>query len=118
VLDGLHTNIEEPDGAAAVGQSRVAAVNFQAADSNRLPPGRGSIDLGFHFRALESIRYRGPMGVELVLTVHGTPPFSAAAVGGKVRAADYERPVEEALNSFEANSQADLGWSRQGTDLR
>jgi D-psicose/D-tagatose/L-ribulose 3-epimerase len=64
VLDLFHMNIEEADWPAAIRTAGSRLVDLHVADSNREPPGRGSIDWPLLARELESIGYDGCLTVE------------------------------------------------------
>jgi D-psicose/D-tagatose/L-ribulose 3-epimerase len=66
VLDLFHMNIEEADWRAAIRNAGPRLVDLHVADSNREPPGRGSIDWLMLARELDSIDYGGCLTVEFV----------------------------------------------------
>ena len=66
VLDVFHMNIEEADWSTSIRSAGRRLVDFHVADSNREPPGRGSVDWQLVVRELDSIGYNGCLTVEFV----------------------------------------------------
>lgn len=64
MADFFHMQIEEVDLAAAIRAGGDRIVHVHAADSNRLPPGRGHLDFRPGFAALKEIGYDGFLGIE------------------------------------------------------
>jgi len=68
MADFFHMNIEEPDIAASIRAAKAHLAYIHVADSIRLQPGTGHIDLRPGFRALKDIGYDGWLGLECGLT--------------------------------------------------
>jgi D-psicose/D-tagatose/L-ribulose 3-epimerase len=66
VLDLFHMNIEEADWIDAIRAAGPRLVDLHAADNNRRPPGKGSLDWPRVFRELAAIHYGGCITVEFV----------------------------------------------------
>jgi sugar phosphate isomerase/epimerase len=66
--DVFHMNIEEADLGAALERAGDALGYVHLADSQRLEPGRGHLDFGPVFQALERIGYRGYASLECSLS--------------------------------------------------
>jgi len=77
VLDAFHINIEEADPLVAIKETGPYLVDFQVADNNRFPPGRGAIDWDKLVGALREAGYDKYLTSEFVMPVDRTP---AAAV--------------------------------------
>lgn len=75
-LDTFHMNIEEADPAQAIRTAGSLLGYFHAADSNRLPPGRGHIDFVGLFSALREVRYSGTISLECIPLP--SPPLAGA----------------------------------------
>jgi sugar phosphate isomerase/epimerase len=64
MADLFHMGIEEADLGAAIRGAGGRVVHVHLADSNRLQPGRGHLDLRAPFAALKEIGYDGWFGIE------------------------------------------------------
>jgi sugar phosphate isomerase/epimerase len=76
MADFFHMNIEEADIPSSIRAVGRQIVYVHVADSNRLQPGRGHLDLGAGLAALKEIGYDGWLGIECRLD---GPPESAVA---------------------------------------
>jgi len=88
LLDAYHMNIEEADPAAAVRAAGDGLWVFHVADSNRRAPGRGHIDFGPLFAALDDIGFRGALVVET--PAPGPNPFTPVKGPGWLEAVQDE----------------------------
>jgi sugar phosphate isomerase/epimerase len=88
LADFFHMNIEEADIPEALRTAGSLVRYVHVADSNRLQPGRGHLDLVPGFRALKEIGYDGWIGLESGLT---DPPAAALVEGAEVIRAAWQR---------------------------
>lgn len=65
-LDAFHMNIEEPNPAEAVRKAGGKLVHMHAADSNRMPPGRGHTNFRAILTAMAEVGFQGTMILEPV----------------------------------------------------
>ena len=65
-LDTFHMNIDEADMVEAIRTAGDLLGYFHVADSNRLAPGRGHLDLPALFAALKEVDYKGTISLECI----------------------------------------------------
>lgn len=83
MADFFHMNIEEADIPESLRGSKDYVVFIHVADSNRVQPGRGHLDLRSGFSALKEIGYDGYLSVECRLV--GNPEDALRESAAKVR---------------------------------
>ncbi len=66
LLDTYHMNIEEADMAGAIRKSKEKIAHVHLADSNRLCPGRGTIDFNRVIKELKLVGYEGYLSAEII----------------------------------------------------
>lgn len=66
LLDSFHMNIEEASIDATIRKYSARIVHFHVADSNRLPPGHGHLNLEDQLRLLEKLGYDGWVSAETI----------------------------------------------------
>ena len=84
-LDTFHMNVEELDPVLAVVRAGEKLVNLHCSDNNRGAPGTGSFGWEGFFRALEFIKYTGPVILE---SFHPDAPEISYAAGIRRKTAE------------------------------
>lgn len=78
--DTFHMNIEEPDMAEAIRQSKDGLIHIHLADTNRAAPGIGHMDYLPILKALKEIDYQGYLTFEILPAA--ADPFGVMRKGG------------------------------------
>lgn len=72
-LDAFHTSMEENDQLEAIRAVGSRLVDFHISDSNRRPPGQGSLDWAALLATLNEIKYQGCISAEFAVPMDVTP---------------------------------------------